>query len=260
MENTALITGASSGIGLELAKIVEGNRINLLLIARSEDKLKALASELQSEYGVQIKVLVKDLSNPESANDIYDYCKVNSIQVKYLINNAGFGDYGKFHEIGLERQIQMINVNIGSLVTLTRLFLPEMVRSKSGKILNTASIAAVLPGPLMAVYYASKAFVLHFSEAIGNELSGSGVTVTCLCPGGTETNFFNEANAKESAFAKGKTFISPEKVAKYGFDSMMKGKQVAIHGFTNYLMVNSVRFFPRKVVTKVSRQLSEIKK
>lgn len=260
MKNVALITGASSGIGLELAKTFAQNKINLLLIARNGDKLRALAAELEKEYGIQVQVILKDLSNYETAKDIYEYCKSNSIEIEYLINNAGFGDYGKFHEIDLERQVQMINLNITTLTCLTRLFLPEMVQNKIGKILNVASIASVLPGPLMAVYYATKAFVLHFSEAIGNELLGTGVTVTCLCPGGTETNFFNEANAKESAFAKGKTFISPEKVAKYGFESMMNGKPVAIHGIMNYLMVNSVRFFPRNIITKVSRQMAETKR
>ncbi len=259
MENTALITGATSGIGLEMAKIFAQNKINLLLVARNENKLKILADELQRTNGIQVKVIAKNLSVAESAKDIYEYCKNASIQVKYLVNNAGFGDYGAFYKLDLERQIQMINLNIITLTSLTHLFLPEMLRKKSGKVLNVASIAAVLPGPLMAVYYATKAYVLHFSEAIANELSETGVTVTCLCPGGTETNFFKEANAGESSFAKGKTFVSPQKVAKYGFESMMKGKQVAIHGMMNYLMVNSVRFFPRNMVTKVSRKMSETK-
>lgn len=255
MNNTALITGASSGIGLELAKIFAKNKINLLLVARNEEKLKKIASELQTAHGIQAFVIAKDLSNYKTAEDIFEYCKINSIQIDYLVNNAGFGDYGKFHEISWERQLQMINLNITALAYLTRLFMPQMVQNKKGKVLNVASIAAVLPGPLMAVYYATKAFVLHFSEAIGNELSGTGVTVTCLCPGATETNFFNEANAKESPFVKGKTFISPKHVAAYGFKAMMKGKAVAINGMMNYLMVNSVRFFPRNIVVKVSRKM-----
>lgn len=255
MNNTALITGASSGIGLELAKIFAQNKINLLLVARNEEKLKKIASELQTTYSIQAFVIAKDLSNYETAKDIFEYCKINSIQIDYLVNNAGFGDYGKFHEINWERQLRMINLNITALTYLTRLFIPQMVQNKKGKILNVASIAAVLPGPLMAVYFATKAFVLHFSEAIGNELSGTGVTVTCLCPGATETNFFNEANAKESPFVKGKTFISPQYVAAYGFKAMMKGKAVAINGMMNYLMVNSVRFFPRNSVVKISGKM-----
>jgi uncharacterized protein len=257
MNNTALITGASSGIGLELAKIFAQNKINLLLVARSKEKLKDLASDLLVKHGIQTKIIVKDLSQYEAAKEVFEYCQENNIQIQYLVNNAGFGDYGKFHEINWERQLQMIQLNITTLTYLTRLFTPLMVQNKKGKILNVSSIAGVLPGPLMAVYFATKAFVLHFSEAISNELSGTGVTVTCLCPGGTQTNFFIEANATESTFAKGKTFIAPQKVAEYGFKAMMKGKNVAIPGIMNNLMVNSVRFFPRNIVTKISRQMQQ---
>src|SRR6187431_2173216 len=143
MNNTALITGASSGIGLELAKIFAKNKINLLLIARNEEKLKKIASELQTAHGIQAFVIAKDLSNYKTAEDIFEYCKINFIQIDYLVNNAGFGDYGKFHEINWERQLRMINLNITALAYLTRLFIPQMVRNKKGKILNIASIAAV---------------------------------------------------------------------------------------------------------------------
>src|SRR5215471_9240341 len=195
---TALITGASSGIGLELAKIFAREKNNLVIVARSEDKLRELASVIQQQYAVQVFVLAKDLGNYNAAKEIFDYCTQNNIQIDYLVNNAGFGDFGFFVESNWQKQEQMINVNIMTLTYLTRLFLPDMVKRSSGRILNLASTAAFQPGPTMSVYYATKAYVLSFTEAISNELAGTGVTATALCPGATESGF-KEASALEGS-------------------------------------------------------------
>lgn len=254
---TALITGASSGIGLELAKIFAAQKVNLVLVARSKEKLQVLANELQSQHGVVVYVLAKDLSDYNTAKEIFDWCNDENIPVDYLINNAGFGDFGLFAESQWEKQEQMINLNITTLTYLTHLFLPAMIKKGAGKIMNVASTAAFQPGPTMAVYYATKAYVLHFSEAIANELEGTGVTVTALCPGATESGFQNAADMHESKLVKGKKLPSSKEVAAFGYKAMMRGKTVAIHGFRNYLLANSVRFAPRKLVVKIARALQD---
>lgn len=250
---TALITGASSGIGLELAKLFAAEKIKPVLVARSEDKLVQLAAELKARYGVESIVLAKDLSNYNTAKEVFDWCNDQKISVDFLINNAGFGDYGFFIDSDWNKQLQMINLNITTLTYLTRLFLPGMVERRFGKILNLASTAAFQPGPTMSVYFATKAYVLHFSEAIANELKGTGVTVTALCPGATESGFQAASAMHESSLVKGKKLPTSEEVAKFGYKALMKGKTVAIHGLGNYLMANSVRFAPRDLVTKISR-------
>jgi short-subunit dehydrogenase len=257
MNKIALITGASSGIGMELAKEFAKDKIDLLLVARSEGKLKELATALQSKYGIKVHTLSKDLSNYNTAKEIFDWCNQNNINIDYLVNNAGFGDFGMFAESNWEKQFQMINLNITTLTYLTRLFLPKMIERKFGKVMNVSSTAAFQPGPTMSVYYATKAYVLHFSEAIGNELSGSGVTVTALCPGATESGFQSAADMHESKLVKGKKLPTSEEVAKYGYKSMMQGKSVAIHGLINYLMANSVRFTPRSLVVKIARMIQD---
>jgi uncharacterized protein len=255
MNKTALITGASSGIGLELAKIFASNKINLILVARSANKLQELATSFKTTYGIETYVLAKDLSNYQVAHEIHQYCVDNKIQVDYLINNAGFGDFGFFHESDWTKQEQMINLNITTLTYLTRLFLPSMVQHKYGKIMNVASTASFQPGPTMSVYYATKAYVLHFSEAISNELEGTGITVTALCPGATESDFQNKAAMQESKLVKGKKLPTSAEVAAYGYKAMMKGKVVAIHGIMNYLLANSIRFTPRAIVRKLVRSM-----
>ena len=257
MKKTALITGASSGIGLELAGIFSSNGINLLLVARNESKLKETSKKLAEKNGIKADYLVKDLCDINSAKEVFDYCQKNQIQIDYLINNAGIGDFGFFAESNWEKQLQMLNLNITSLTYLTHLFLPEMIARKSGKIMQVASTAAFQPGPTMSVYYATKAYVLHFSEAIANELEGTGVTVTVLCPGATESGFQAAASMEESKLVKGKKLPTSYEVAKYGYKAMMKGKRVAIHGMLNYLMANSVRFTPRNLVVKVARYIQD---
>jgi uncharacterized protein len=253
MSRTALITGASGGIGMELAKEFAKDKKDLILVARSEAKLQELATQLHTQFGVTVHILVKDLSNYSSAKETAEWCAQKNIAVDYLVNNAGFGDFGFFHESDWAKQEQMINLNITTLTYLTRLFLPAMVQRKYGRILNVASTAAFQPGPTMSVYYATKAYVLHFSEAISNELKGTGVTVTALCPGATESDFQNKAAMQESKLVKGKKLPGSAEVAAYGYRSMKKGKVVAIHGIMNYLLANSIRFAPRALVLKLVR-------
>ncbi|MES2765947.1 MAG: SDR family oxidoreductase [Bacteroidota bacterium] len=257
-QKTALITGASGGIGLELARVFAKNHINLVVTARSKEALSILKSELENDYGISVKVITANLSEYENAEDIYNVLKSENIQVDYLVNNAGFGDYGKFHESDRAKQEAMINLNITALTSLTHLFLKDMIRRKNGKILNVASTAAFQPGPLMSVYYATKAFVLHFSEAIANELQGSGITVTALCPGPTESNFQKAANVENSPLFKGKIPTSRD-VAEYGFKAMMAGKTVAIHGMKNKILRQAGRIAPRKILTAVVRKLQEMR-
>ena len=255
---TALITGASSGIGLELSKVFARNKHRLILVARTESKLNELAEELRKS-GVEVLVLAKDLSNSETAKEIFEWCNQKNIEVDYLVNNAGFGDFGFFHESSWGRQEQMINLNITSLTCLTHLFLPAMVKRGTGRIMNVASTAAFQPGPLMSVYYASKAYVLHLTEALANELKGTGVTITALCPGATESGFQSAAAMEESKLVRGKKLPSSLSVAQYGYTAMMKGKTVAVHGFLNALMATGYRFLPRKWIVQVTRMIQDKK-
>ena len=257
MKRTALITGASSGIGLELAKIHASKGDNLILVARSKSKIDELKVELEKSYGINVYTIGKDLSLAGSANEVYSEVKQQNIIVDYLINNAGFGNFGLFAESDWSKQEQMINLNITALTHLTWLFLKDMVERKSGKIMNVASTAAFQSGPTMAVYYATKAYVLNFSEAINNEVRKSGVTVTALCPGATESGFQAAAAMEESKLVKGRKLPSSKQVAEYGYKAMMKGKTVAIHGLMNAIMANSVRFMPRSIVVKVTRMIQD---
>jgi uncharacterized protein len=256
---TALITGASNGIGLELAKIHASKGDNLVLVARNKAKLEELKTKLESQYKIKVYTIGKDLSVANSAKEVYEETQQQQIQVDYLINNAGFGDFGMFVETDWEKELQMINLNISTLTQFTKLYIKDMVKQKSGKIMNVASTAAFQSGPTMAVYYATKAYVLSFSEAVNNEVSDKGVTVTTLCPGATESGFQAAAAMEESALVKGKKLPSSQEVAKYGYESMMKGKVVAIHGFMNYIMANSVRFMPRSLVVKTTRKFQDKK-
>ncbi|MBD3383030.1 MAG: SDR family NAD(P)-dependent oxidoreductase [candidate division Zixibacteria bacterium] len=256
MSKTALITGASSGLGVEFAKIHAGHGDNLVLIARREDKLNQLKNDLLNHHDIDIVVFPQDLSNPESTGNIRDFCNDNDIHIDYLINNAGFGGYGYFHETDAGRYDNMMKVNMLALTRLTRAFLPDMVKCKSGRILNIASTAAFVPGPMQAVYYASKAYVLSFTEAVANELQGTGVSATVLCPGATRTEFFDVAGFDESSF-KLMGVASAKSCAEYGYKSMMNGKVVAIHGFRNKLMLFTIRFSPRWLVRRIVRSMQQ---
>jgi short-subunit dehydrogenase len=254
--STALITGASGGIGLELSRILAKNKNDVILVARNENKLKLLANELRQQ-NINAYVLPKDLSDYHAAKEVFDYCLQNNLQVDYLINNAGFGDFGFFVDSDWNKQEQMINLNITALTYLTRLFLPGMVERKFGKVMNVASTAAFQPGPTMSVYYATKAFVLHFSEAISNELEGTGVTVTALCPGATESGFQKAAAMEGSRLIKGRKLPGSKEVAEYGYKAMMRGRVVAIHSFKSKLLVFGARFSPRFLVLRITRYLQD---
>lgn len=252
---TALITGASGGIGFELAKVHASKGDNLVLVARNKTKLDELKIELEKQYKISVHTIGKDLSAPNAAQEVYDEVKQKNITVNYLINNAGFGDFGMFYETDWNKELNMINLNITTLTHFTKLFLIDMVKRGSGKIMNVASTAAFLSGPTMAIYYASKAYVLSFSEAIDNEVRDKGITVTTLCPGPTESGFLEAAALQDSKLFKGKKIASSKEVAEYGYKSMMQGKTVAIHGLMNRIMANAVRFIPRSLAVKIVRNI-----
>ena len=253
---TALITGASFGIGQELAGIFAREGYNLVLVARTAEKLRQLASVLEKAHGTRSLILASDLAAPGAAAYVHDQTTRADITVDALVNNAGFGQFGLFAENDLEECLQQIQLNVTTLTHLTRLYLPEMVARKTGRILNVASTAAFQPGPLMAVYYATKAYVLHFSEAIANELQGSGVTVTCLCPGPTVTEFHKRANMLSSRMLQFGA-MNARTVAEDGYRALIAGKPVAISGFKNWLLAQSVRFSPRRLVIAIARKLQE---
>lgn len=253
----ALITGASNGIGYELAKIHASKGDDLVLVARSAKKLDELKQQLEKQYKINVHNIAKDLSEHRAAEEVYVETSKLGLQIDYLINNAGFGDFGMFVESSWAKEEQMINLNITTLVHLSKLYLQDMVKRRSGKIMDVASTAAFQPGPTMAVYYATKAFVLSFSEAINNEVGDKGITVTALCPGATESGFQAAAAMEESALVKGKKLPSSKEVAEYGYKAMMNGKAVAIHGTMNAIMANAVRFLPRNLVVKVTRKVQD---
>jgi short-subunit dehydrogenase len=250
----ALITGASSGIGSELARLLAADKCNLILVARSQEKLDQLAAELRRDCGVAVRVLTHDLADPRSPQAIFDALAAEGLTVDVLVNNAGFGAAGPVAELPLERQLDMIRVNVAALTHLTRLFLPGMVERRRGGILNVASTAAFQPGPYMAVYYATKAYVLSFSEALAEELLESGVRVTCLCPGPTATNFAATANVDHKLLFQLGT-ADAKSVALAGYEALRRGKSLVIPGARNKLGAMSVRFAPRSVVRKIVKRL-----
>ena len=252
---TALITGASAGIGLELARVFAREGHDLVLVARNEAKLRQLADELTEKFKVSVRVLVKDLGLPRAPDEIFMELQGAGLRVDVLVNNAGFGSYGFFSETDLDHELQMIQLNITALTHLTKLFLKEMLKRGEGKILNVASTAAFQPGPLMAAYYASKSYVLSFSEALAEEVRGTGITVTCLCPGPTTSEFQGRANiGKDILLMKGR-MMSAQSVAEIGFRGLMKGKRVVIAGTTNRLLVLGTKLAPRALVTRIIKAL-----
>jgi uncharacterized protein len=253
MKQTALITGASSGIGLDLAHLFAEDGHDVVLVARSEDKLRELAKELEAKHGIRATVIVADLAKPHAPQQIF----VVAPPVDILVNNAGYGTSGKFAETDLRAELDMIQVNLAALTHLTKLFLGPMLERRRGRILNVASTASFQPGPLMAVYYATKAYVLSFSEAIAEETRGTGVTVTALCPGPTATGFQKAANMGSEALLKVMRPVSSMEVARAGYRGLMRGKRIVIPGMKNKLGVQSLRVSPRAVVTKVVRALQE---
>lgn len=258
MNKTVLITGASSGIGLEFATLFAKDGFHLVLNARNESRLQEIANELTTKYGVKITVAAKDLSIPESADELTSELASAGIEVDVLINNAGFAAYGSFNETSWKEEKDMIQVNITTLTALTKQLLPGMIKRNSGKILNVASTAAFQPGPLMAVYYATKAYVLSFSEAVNYELRNTDVSVTALCPGATATNFEKRANLESSRLFQSGAMDARD-VALEGYKALNEKKSLEIPGFKNKALANLVRFLPRKSVLKIVHYVQDKK-
>jgi hypothetical protein len=253
MTRTALVTGASGGIGRELATILARDGHDVVLVARSEAELVALGNQLQDDHGVTATVVVKDLADPESPAEIQAALDERGIEVDVLVNNAGFGTYGRFLDTDLDAERDELQVNVVAVTELTKRFLPGMVERGEGRVLNVASTAAFQPGPLMAVYFASKSYVLSFSEALATELDGTGVTVTALCPGPTDTGFQSRADMGASKLAQG-DLQDPAEVARAGYRGMQAGEAVVVPGLRNKLLTVAVRLLPRSVVRKTVKR------
>lgn len=244
-----LITGATSGIGYELAKLYASDGYNLILVSRNVERLKTVEKKLQL-YNVDIKILSVDLSNDNSANDIVSFVNKENLSINILINNAGIGSFGYFNEIDEKREIELIHININALTKLTKYFLPQMIKKNHGGIMNVASTAAFCAGPKMATYYASKAYVLNLTEAISEEVNGSGVKVSCLCPGPVKTDFQGKAGIKKSEKAK-KYLMEANEVANIAYKEFNRGKVIIIPGFKNKLLVISTKLLPRSISRKI---------
>ena len=256
INNIALITGASSGIGKALCEEFAKGGFDLILTARSIDKMQAHAADLQHRFKIQVTTIGVDLESPEGAEQLYAKIKQSGKVLTALVNNAGYGAFGEFKHSALASDIAMMQLNMNTVVILTKLFLPDLLATR-GKILNTASTAAFQPGPYMAVYYATKSFVLSFSEAIASELEDTGVTVTALCPGPTASGFQDKAKLGNSALIKGKKLPTSQEVAALGYRAMQRGQRVYIPGFVNWVMAQSMRFTPRNLATKVVKFLTK---
>lgn len=253
---TALITGASGGIGLELARLFARDGYNLVLVARSESKLEEIARELRDAHSVAVTVLVKNLAQREAPDELFAALQNQPVDV--LVNNAGFGTYGLFADTDLRQELDLLQVNIAALTHLTKLFLPPMLARRSGKILNVASTAAFQPGPFMAVYYASKAYVLSFSEALFNECENSGVTITALCPGPTTSGFQERAAMQNSKLVQDITMDSAT-VAAQGYAALMRGKRRVVTGRGNQLWTLAAKMLPTAITLKLVRRAQETK-
>ncbi|HWN67339.1 MAG TPA: SDR family oxidoreductase [Haliangium sp.] len=256
---TALITGASAGLGRDFARLFAADGHDVVLVARRRDKLEELAAELERDAGagtIKAHVLPADLTDPGAPVHIHDHLQASGIEVEHLVNNAGFGSTGRFAELDAERELDMVTVNIRALTHLTRLFLPAMIARGHGRILNIGSTAGFQPGPFMATYYATKAYVNHFSEALAHELADTGVTVTVSCPGATATEFAAIAgNDKSQLFAA--SVATSEDVAREAYRAMMKGKRMIVHGAKNRFLMQSLRVAPRRLVHSITAKLNQ---
>jgi short-subunit dehydrogenase len=254
---TALVTGASGGIGLELARLCAKDGHDLVLVARNEGKLQEVAKYLHGMYRSRVEIVPADLGQPGAARAVMQAVDQLGLGVDVLINNAGFGQWGLFGRGDPDQILAMIQVNITCLTELTRLALPRMVTQRWGRVLNVASTAAFAPGPLMGVYYATKAYVLSFSQAVGNELRGTGVTVTALCPGPTRTGFAGAAGLNGTNLFEGPNVMDVQPVALAGYRGMLRGRAVVVPGLFNRLLVFSIRLFPRWTVLQIARWFQE---
>ena len=257
MRKTALITGASSGIGYELSKVLAKNGYNLVLVSRNTEKLNVISEEIRKQHDIRIKVISKDLCKSPAPQELYNEVAAEGINIDVLVNNAGIGTYGKFIDSSTQKPMDLIQLNITSLTMLCKLFGTDMVKNGSGRILNVASTAAFQPGPLISTYYASKAYVLMLSEALKRELEQDGVTITVLCPGPTQTEFFERHDMIGTKLERSPHIMSAAKVAEIGFSGLLKGKIIVIPGLINKLLAFSVRLAPRRVVTAIAYSLNQ---
>jgi short-subunit dehydrogenase len=245
----ALITGATSGIGYQLAKLFAEHQYNLIIVARTAADLKDTASEISEKYGVTVIPIVKDLFRKSAPFELYDEISAKGIRVDVLVNDAAQGLYGKFSDTDLHRELDMLQLNIGAYIVLTKLYLREMLSRKEGKILNVASIASKLPGPYQSVYHGTKAFIHSFTEAVRAEVAGSGVIITSLLPGATDTDFFRKADMEDSRILDHK-LSDPAQVAKDGFDALMHGDDMVISGFKNKAQIVASNLMSDSTVAK----------
>ncbi|PSR53101.1 oxidoreductase [Adhaeribacter arboris] len=250
----ALVTGATQGIGYELAKLLAQDKYNLVIVARHQEELDARATEFKQQYGVEVITLAKDLSTRQGPFEVYEAVKMQGIPVDVLVNNAGQGQYGEFVETDITREREIVDLNIGAYLVLTKCFLKEMVARNEGKILMVSSIGGELPGPLQAVYHATKAFVSSFTEAIQNETKDTNITITKLLPGVTDTDFFNKADMTEAKIVKEGSKADPAEVAKDGYAALMTGKLEIISGLKNKAMVAASKVIPDSLVAENMHQ------
>jgi uncharacterized protein len=256
MTETALVTGASGGIGEDIARLLAADRRNVVLLARSVGKLQALADALRRAHNITASVVVQDLSQPSAADAVAEALARQNLTIDILVNNAGFGTRGPFATADASETVRMLNVNIVALTMLTRHLLPGMIERRRGRILNVASTAAFQPGPFMAVYYASKAYVLSFSEALSTETEGTGVTVTCLCPGPTQTGFQSRAKVEQVRLLRVFNAMSSADVARAGYEGMMAGRAIVVPGLMNKFGAQVNRISPRSLSRRVTRYLN----
>jgi short-subunit dehydrogenase len=253
----ALVTGATSGIGLELAKLFARDKYNLVIVARKQDELERTAEELHRQYGVEVVWIAKDLFEPEAPFELFDEVSNKGIVINALVNDAGQGQYGEFTETDVRRELDLIHLNISACVILTKCFLRQMVARNEGKILNVSSIGGEMPGPLQAVYHATKAFVTSFTEAIREEVKDTNVTITVLLPGVTDTDFFRKANQENSKIVNEGSLADPAKVARDGYEALLAGKDKIVSGFKNKMMVASSHVMPDSTVAANMHKMVE---
>ncbi|MCD6051158.1 MAG: short-chain dehydrogenase/reductase [Verrucomicrobia bacterium] len=254
---TTLITGASSGIGLSLAREFAKHGHDLVLVAPDFTEVQNVAEDIRQTYGVEIHSIGKDLERADSADEIFDELYRAGVQVEILVNNAGLGQRGRFWEIPLEKDISMIRLNIEAVIRMTKCFLPSMLARGHGRILNTASVAGFEPGPLLAVYHATKAFVLSFSEALATELEQTSISVTALCPGPTDTDFFPKADMMATRAFQKANLMAPQDVAKDGYEAVMRGERVTVSGTVNKTLVFARRVMTESAQAKLNQQFYE---
>jgi len=257
MTKTVLVTGASSGIGKAFAELFAGEGYKVVLASRSEEKLRGIARELLDRYGAATKVVSVDLARGDGARSLYDELRRQEIDIDVLVNNAGIGSYGLLHRQDVQSELEMLQVNVHSLAHLMMLFLPGMVARGSGRILNVGSTTSFYACPLSANYSASKAFVLSLTEAVAEEVRGTGVSVTALCPGSTATDFFRKAKMENQKVSEASALMDAAKVARIGYKALMDGKAFVIPGMQNWLLAQAPRLFPRRIVARITRGVLE---